>query len=263
MPESPEKVRDSFTPQELRARVEALLRLYQHGALSSAQFNDFLSAFRFNDEIGHLWSPGANSGKWYRWDRTAWTEAEPPPALMLANENMQRSAEWMLTSTAAAAGPPAPASASGGVSATGVASSLQCSKCKRTYSSGVFCTACGGKLEKVAPPPPPSAPAAQLLCVQCHKTFSSGTFCTECGGKLQPASVQPSAAKTSACPSCGSALLPKAKFCTGCGKPVSGAVAAPSPPPAPVCPNSKCGKPVRPGLKFCTACGTRVTTAPA
>jgi hypothetical protein len=182
MPELPERIRDSFTPQELMARVEALRRLHDRGAMSAAQFNDFLAAFRFNDEIGHLWMPGANSGKWYRWDRTGWTQSEPPQALMLVNEGMQHSAEWMVTAGAATAGHPS-------TQKTGAtaAADILCPSCGVRVKTGQkFCTACGkpisaAKAALLLPPPPPPQP----VCPKCSKPVTPGKkFCAACGAAL-------------------------------------------------------------------------------
>src|SRR5215470_849095 len=100
MPNLPETVRDYFTPEELGVRLDQLRRWYQQGALGAAEFNATLSVFQFNDDVGHLWAPGANSGQWYRWDRTQWTQAQPPAALMLANAALESSAAWLTTSGA-------------------------------------------------------------------------------------------------------------------------------------------------------------------
>jgi rRNA maturation endonuclease Nob1 len=261
MPEMPEAVRDFFTPQELQNRMEAYRRLHQGGAISAAQFNDFLAVFRFNDGVGHLWTIGATSGKWYRWDRTQWTQAEPPPSLTIANENLQKSGAWVITMPAASAGsPPGPKASSDGGSASVPANALQCTKCGQKSASGAFCSACGGKLEAV--PRPAAAPAAAplLQCTSCQQTYSSGKFCLACGGKLQAIAPQATVAKDARCLGCGGPLAAGAKFCSGCGRPAS--AAAPAPPPAPLrCPNPACGRPVPPNQKFCNGCGTPVRGA--
>src|ERR1700674_5702613 len=142
MPDMPETLRDHFPPEELVRRIEELRARYQKGAMASESFNAMLKAFQFNDDVGHLWTVGANSGQWYRWDRTQWTAAPPPPSLMLASPVFQNSAAWL--TTAEAAKTPA---------AMGVAR-LQCAQCKRTFDDGKFCVACGGKLEPVSSPAP-------------------------------------------------------------------------------------------------------------
>lgn len=200
MAESPELVRDTYRPEELVRRLQELRRLYQGGAWSAAQFNDFASAFRFNDDVGHLWSLGANTGQWYRWDRTQWTVASPPQSLMLANQDLQRSSEWMITAGAALAATPA------------TATTLQCSRCKKPATSGTFCTTCGGKLETVTT----SVPATANVCTGCGTPLKGGAkFCAKCGKPaLAPAYTAP---QTPACPKCGKPFSPGKKFCSGCG----------------------------------------------
>src|SRR5436190_4637624 len=112
MPEIPEKARDAFPADELVRRMRQLRELHQSGAISAVDFNAFASAFQFTDDIGHLWTVGANSDQWYRWDRTEWTAAQPPTSLWVANADLQASSEWIITAGGAAS---RPASAAGGV----------------------------------------------------------------------------------------------------------------------------------------------------
>jgi len=179
MPQSPELVRDTYTPEELVRRVQEMRRLYQGGALSAALFNDFVSAFRFHDDVGHLWSVGANSGQWYRWDRTQWTQAPPPRSLTLVNDEIQRSSAWM--TTAAAASRPAPAAQAPAPAAN------VCGGCGAPWKPGAkFCTRCG----KPAAAPAQSAPRPSA-CPRCNKVISQGTkFCTGCGTPVAQSSAR-------------------------------------------------------------------------
>jgi MFS family permease len=65
--------------------------------------------------------------------------------------------------------------------------------------------------------------------------------------------VQPSAASSLVCSSCGTALQPQHKFCPTCG------AAAPTPPPTPVAEAQKfcmnCGAKLPASAKFCGSCG--------
>jgi RNA polymerase subunit RPABC4/transcription elongation factor Spt4 len=65
--------------------------------------------------------------------------------------------------------------------------------------------------------------------------------------------VQPSAASSLVCSSCGTALQPQHKFCPTCG------AAAPTPPPTPVAEGQKfcmnCGAKLPASAKFCGSCG--------
>lgn len=194
MPESPEVVRDTYTPEELVRRLEEIRRLHKGGALSAKTFNDFVSAFRFNDAAGHLWSIGANTGQWYRWDMTAWTPATPPQSLMLENASIQQSSEWIITAGA------------------GTRPSLQCSQCKASAADGTFCTKCGGKLVPAATPASPAHGVSS--CSGCGTALKPGTkFCMNCG--------LPVTAQAPACRRCGKTIAAGVKFCTGCGAPVA------------------------------------------
>jgi hypothetical protein len=221
MPEAPEIVRESFAPEELIRRLEELRQRYSQGALTAAQFNDVLSMFQFNDEFGHLWTPGARTSGWYRWDRTQWTAAEPPRSLALANPRVTGSAAWHTTTEAAFAPGPQPEVTAHAPTATESASSLQCTKCKKIYASGTFCVACGGKLD---------------------------------------AHVAPSAPAAGACAVCGARLTPGGKFCAGCGSAASAAAPVAAPQPL-RCPNPACGRLASPGQKFCHGCGTGLRPA--
>lgn len=64
-------------------------------------------------------------------------------------------------------------------------------------------------------------------------------------GAAAPAQ-QAAAAATVACPSCGAANAPTAKFCNNCGKPLGKVI----------CPNCKAEN--APGAKFCNNCGTKL-----
>jgi hypothetical protein len=221
MPELPESLRECFTPEELSRRVEALRLRFQQGAMTAETFRGVLGAFQFTDDVGHLWAPGANSGQWYRWDRTQWTPAQPPPSLMMAKTDLQTSSAWITTEGVAKSAPAQP------VGARGAATS--------STQTG--------------------ASPAKLQCASCKRTFDSGAFCSECGGKLEV--VTPRAPARNVCASCGAALTLGKKFCTKCGKPVGAASASFAPPQPARCPNPACGKPIVPGQQFCTGCGTR------
>lgn len=65
--------------------------------------------------------------------------------------------------------------------------------------------------------------------------------------------AESAAAAQIACPHCGHALRPEARFCGQCGQVVATQVAEPRPT---VCP--ACGRPLRTGAKFCGGCGQRL-----
>lgn len=92
----------------------------------------------------------------------------------------------------------------------------------------------------------------------------------------------PSAPAAEACPSCGKALSPGAKFCSNCGAQFgekatpAGAKPEAKPEPKPARPEKSaepagaaaasvcpaCGKALRPGVMFCGHCGTRLEAKP-
>ena len=75
-------------------------------------------------------------------------------------------------------------------------------------------------------------------CPKCGAACApEAKFCLNCGEKLGVAGT--------ACPECGSALPVGAKFCMNCGYKLEA-----------VCPN--CGNKLAPGAKFCPECGTKI-----
>jgi hypothetical protein len=86
MREPPELARDTVSADEVDRRLDTVRARYQTGLLSAAAFQSLLQSFQFKDDIGHLWSPGASSGVWYRWDPSGWTAAQPPARLNVAPE---------------------------------------------------------------------------------------------------------------------------------------------------------------------------------
>jgi hypothetical protein len=89
------------------------------------------------------------------------------------------------------------------------------------------------------PPLPPAAPPAPAIP----------------SGGYAPTPPPAAAAGCVACPNCGCALKPNARFCPACGQALP-ATLAPAPAAA-VCPN--CSRPLRAGAKFCNGCGYRLS----
>jgi hypothetical protein len=208
----PETLHDHFTPDEIVRRLRELRLRYQKGAMTAETFRGLLGAFQFNDEVGHLWTPGANSGQWYRWDRTQWTPAQPPASLVMAKADLQSSSAWITTEGVAKSAAVQPTSATGSAAASG---KLQCANCKQIFDSGAFCAECGGKLEAVPPPAP-----ATNVCASCGAALLLGKkFCTKCGKPVgaAPASVAPPQPARCPNPACGKPIVPGKKFCTACG----------------------------------------------
>ncbi|MBO5868577.1 MAG: SPFH domain-containing protein, partial [Oscillospiraceae bacterium] len=86
--------------------------------------------------------------------------------------------------------------------------------------------------------PVQNAPAQGNACPKCGAACApEAKFCLNCGEKLGVAGA--------ACPECGAALPAGAKFCANCGHKLEAA-----------CPN--CGNKLAPGAKFCPECGTKI-----
>ncbi|MBQ3015838.1 MAG: SPFH domain-containing protein [Clostridia bacterium] len=98
-----------------------------------------------------------------------------------------------------------------------------------------------GASAPAAPTPAPTSAPAEEKCAKCGATLPEGAkFCLECGERVAPKV----SAETVVCPGCGS-TVPKGKFCPECGHKFVTA-----------CP--KCGSAVTPGAKFCLECGERL-----
>jgi len=106
-----------------------------------------------------------------------------------------------------------------------------------------------------APPPAPgfagggagfAAGSSQAVaCPSCGTANAPGAkFCANCGASMAPPTV--------ACPSCHAANAASAKFCSSCGASLS----AEAPPTTVIC--AKCGAELADGAKFCAGCGTPV-----
>lgn len=77
------EIHDKATPDELIRRLEAFRQQYNQGSITTARFRVILSYFRFTDDRGRVWTPGANSNKWYSWENGKWTTSTPPAILNL------------------------------------------------------------------------------------------------------------------------------------------------------------------------------------
>ena len=83
-----------------------------------------------------------------------------------------------------------------------------------------------------------SAPAQGNACPRCGAACTpEAKFCLNCGEKLAVEGI--------ICPECGTAMPAGAKFCINCGHKMDAA-----------CPN--CGNKLAPGTKFCPECGTKI-----
>ena len=75
---------------------------------------------------------------------------------------------------------------------------VKCAKCGADLPENAkFCLECGEKV----------VATGMIVCSECGKTVVKGKFCPECGHKF-----------VTACPKCGTELVPGAKFCPECGE---------------------------------------------
>lgn len=78
------------------------------------------------------------------------------------------------------------------------APAAKCENCgANLLANAKFCLECGEKV----------VPSGTVVCPECGNTVAKGKFCPECGHKF-----------VTACPKCGSELVPGAKFCLECGE---------------------------------------------
>lgn len=170
MPQPPEMVHESATPSEILARLDLLRERYRTGLMDAAAFNDTLSAFQFTDEVGHVWAPGVNSTRWYRWDRTEWTAADPPARLNLPGMPIMFERGGIGGS---AASPPAPAPEAARPAA--VSSTV---RVPAASVPPVTPAPAGPIAASVAPP------VQAKFCPQCGAPAAGKKFCSKCGRKL-------------------------------------------------------------------------------
>jgi hypothetical protein len=106
------------------------------GIIDVGAFNQALKLFQFPDDQGVLWTVGATSSAWYRWDGKAWQPGAPAGRLQLPELPMDLTPETER--------PPLPVSAAW--QAPSEPSAPACPKCGTVSTGKKFCTTCGTKL---------------------------------------------------------------------------------------------------------------------
>lgn len=218
MPDLPESIEETATPDELMRTLEGFREEYQHGLMTASEFKEVLNLFQLTDDGGHLWAPGANTNQWYRWDGHQWTPAAPPSRFKLPPE-MVTSSVWERVPQ------PEPDMVASAPEEEPIPQPQVCSHCGNPVQEGAkFCPECAQKVAIAAPPP---ATPAEPCCPNpdCGRPVPVGkNFCTNCGSPVAEAARE----------------IP------------------PLTPAERRCPNPQCGRIVAAGKRFCTACGTRV-----
>jgi hypothetical protein len=135
-PDPPETLSLTVTPAQALARFERLREHYRMGILDLAAFNSALALYRFPDAQGVLWTVGATSNRWYRWDGKTWQPGDPPSELQLPAMPLDLAPEGqppVLARQEETAVPVEP-------------SAVRCPKCGAANVGKKFCTSCGTKL---------------------------------------------------------------------------------------------------------------------
>ena len=135
VPEPPETLDRFISPAAVLERLDVLRMRYTMGDMDVASFNEVLKLFQFRDVNNELWTPGAQSGNWYRWDGRQWTAGTPPEQLVIPKMSIA-----MLPELEAA---PQPLSKWAPPRDPNIKT---CPKCGAENTAKKFCTKCGTKL---------------------------------------------------------------------------------------------------------------------
>ena len=158
MPDLPESVTETAAPEQLMQALEIFRQRYQQGLMTAREFREMLNLFQFTDEVGHLWSPGANTGQWYRWDRSQWTAAAPPARLKVSSA-LSASPHVQIPP----AQPPPPVQ------------SPVCAGCGNPLPEGAgFVPSAGGRFPCRPPPPTPQPQPRPPVCAHCGNVAQQG-----------------------------------------------------------------------------------------
>lgn len=232
MPEPPERIFERATPAQLTERLGMIQERVRLGVMPPPAFDEALKLFQFTDDVGHLWAPGVASGRWYRWDRTQWTPADPPAALNVPNLLMTLTPSLSAPAAQGASPGDAPATAASGATAAPQAKG-RTSRSRRGQGDAAPASASGviaaPSIETQQPARPQQSPspagtetsgATGVFCSRCGTRSAPGAkFCPGCGAPLGPS------ATPAGCPQCGTPTQPGQRFCRGCGAALPGAVA--------------------------------------
>jgi hypothetical protein len=134
-PPPPESLASTVTPAQVLERFERIREQYRMGVLDLQAFNAGLKLFQFPDAGGALWTVGATSNTWYRWDGGEWRPGTPPPQLQLPVMPLE-----LMPESDAPRLPPARQTVPAAPRAVG------CPKCGAQNVGKKFCTHCGTRL---------------------------------------------------------------------------------------------------------------------
>lgn len=62
----------------VKADFDRMTNRFRGGEISRREYIESLKQMRFKDEEGRFWMIGAQTGKWYYFDRTGWVQSSPP-----------------------------------------------------------------------------------------------------------------------------------------------------------------------------------------
>ncbi len=131
MTEPPEVFHQTATPAQILERFQLVRERYKMGMMDARTFNDLLKLFQFRDVMGVLWTPGAQSGEWYRLNAGQWTPGNPPERLRIPQLPLGLDPSTAVPGQAEAATP------EGG----------RCPKCGAATRGKKFCTSCGTRVQ--------------------------------------------------------------------------------------------------------------------
>ena len=121
--EEPERT----TPDAITRRLEVIRRQFAQGSITSGKYREILATFRFKDDKGRSWAPGANSSNWYVWENGSWSARAPPVVFTLPTDDERLEAFKARQSGATVASSP-----------------LFCANCGKQLVEGArFCSSCG------------------------------------------------------------------------------------------------------------------------
>jgi hypothetical protein len=135
VPDAPETLQRFTSPAAILERLDVIRMRYTMGDIDTASFNEVLKLFQFRDVHDVLWTPGAQSGTWYRWAGERWIPGAPPEQLVLPPLTIKMLPEAELE--------PQPLSKWAPAKDPNIKT---CPKCGAENTAKKFCTSCGAKL---------------------------------------------------------------------------------------------------------------------
>ena len=74
-----------FPPEDILEQISSLKVMYHGGELDRGSYMNILEKSVFIDGWNRIWSVGANSLNWYRYDRSSWVHDSPVGSLQISS----------------------------------------------------------------------------------------------------------------------------------------------------------------------------------